>query len=93
MSNEQPKTAVKCGECGGPVNAPEEPKPTDEVSCQNCPNKATYQEMMDEAQAYLHDYAETRIDATFKEAAKNSDFIKYKSGPKSTRKYRFILDL
>jgi predicted RNA-binding Zn-ribbon protein involved in translation (DUF1610 family) len=83
---------ILCGGCKVAVQGPTEATPDDVFACPTCGQSDTRENVLAEANAFLIELAQRKLNEEMKKAASGSKFIQFKAAPVPTRTYRFITD-
>lgn len=83
---------ILCGCCKVPVQGPTEATADDVFTCPSCGQSDTRENVLAEANSFVIELAQRKLNEQMKNAAKGSKFIQFKAAQIPTRTYRFITD-
>ena len=80
---------ILCGNCGTPVEGPEDATPEDVITCSRCGQSDTLAQIIDSAQEFVTDEASRSLDDRLAQAVKGSKVIKFTPSSRPNREYRW----
>ena len=84
---------VKCAKCHVPVEGPTDPQPQDRMTCPNCGESDTVENINREVQEYITEQVALSLEATMREVARTSEVLKVTSHYIPKGNHRFVVDL
>lgn len=82
---------ILCGNCGTPVQGPENPDPKDQITCSSCGQFDTYSDVIESAKEFVTDETAKSFNSTVEDAFKGSKFIKFTPNQVPSRRYRWTV--
>lgn len=82
---------ILCGNCGSPVDGPEDPKPHDEIRCPKCGQSDPYSAVLESAQKFVTDEVARTFNKTMADAVRGSKVAKFKPDHIPNRRYRWTV--
>lgn len=84
----------KCAKCDAPLQGNGvEPKPGDIISCPDCGESDTLENVLSEIGEYASDHFAGKLSADLRKIASGSKFLQFSEGNRPKKVYRFVVDL
>lgn len=82
---------ILCGNCGTPLEGPEDARPEDEVACSKCGQSDTLADVIESAQNFVTDETAKQLNATMADAVKGSKYITFRPSQFPKQRYRWTV--